>query len=86
MSKAEKRLERLKSLPKDYEWDELVALLKSLGFVQQQRSGSRVSFYHPNKPNVPIKLHEPHNVKPKVILMCYLKQVCETLTEMGFIK
>jgi predicted RNA binding protein YcfA (HicA-like mRNA interferase family) len=86
MSKKDKRLERLLQIPKDYEWSELVSLLQSLGFVMEQGSGSRVSFFHPDRPNVPIHLHEPHNRKPKTIYCHYLKDVCAVLRELGYVE
>jgi hypothetical protein len=49
MSRKDKLLEKLKSKPKDFTYDELRKVLKSLGFELDDKgrtSGSRVAFYH----------------------------------------
>ena len=55
---------RLKQFPKDFTWDELVALLEYLGF-EEVRKGKTGGFrrYFKNKENIPIRLHEPHPSK-----------------------
>jgi hypothetical protein len=59
MTKAEKLLNRFLSRPKDFTYSELLSLLKSFGFKEQQGSGSRVVFSNERiKHN--IKLHKPH--------------------------
>ena len=48
MSQIEKLIERLKSKPKDFTYDELKRLLNDYGFVENNKgktSGSRVRFY-----------------------------------------
>ena len=69
---------RLKSEPKDYTFDELEKLLKSLGFNISNKgrsSGSRVAFVHDK---VVISLHTPH---PGNVLKRYqIKQVIEVLS------
>jgi len=62
MTKADKLILRLKSTPKDFSWDELVSVLKKLGFYEQQGNGSRIKFYHPERNRV-IHLHKPHPAK-----------------------
>jgi len=42
MAKKDKLLARLFSKPKDFEWSELKALLKGLGFEEVGGTGSRV--------------------------------------------
>ena len=45
MSKIEKDIERLKSKPKDFTYDEMKRLLNNLGFIENNKgktSGSRV--------------------------------------------
>jgi len=68
MAKLEKLINRLKSRPSDFTWDELVTLLKRLGFDELQGSGSRVKFFH-KKMNYLIQLHKPH---PSKILKQYM--------------
>ncbi len=59
MTKAEKLLYRFLSRPKDFTYNELLRLLSSLGYKEQQGSGSRVVFFNEEiKHN--IKLHKPH--------------------------
>ncbi len=52
MSRKEKLIKRLRSLPKDFTYSELVSLLQQLGFEENSKgktSGSRVKFYHSDK-------------------------------------
>ena len=82
MSRLEKEIERLKSKPKDYTYDEAKSLLNKLGFFEYNKgktSGSRVEFT--NEKNVQIELHKPH---PKSILKPYqIKDIIEKLKEGG---
>lgn len=74
-----KRLDRLMERPKDYTWDELIALLKSLGYEMRTGSGSRRRFIDAEKRK--ILLHEPH---PGNILKRYqIDGVLERLQEHG---
>ncbi len=83
MGKLEKLIERLKSNPKDFTFDEMHSLLLALGFEISNKgktSGSRVKFF---KDGVCIILHKPH---PRKELLAYqIKQVIETLSEEGLI-
>ena len=84
MSRLEKEIERLKSKPKDYTYDEVKNLLNKLGFYENNKgrtSGSRVEFI--NEKNVQIELHKPH---PRNILKHYqIKDIIEKLKEGGLI-
>lgn len=77
MSKKEKLLQKLKSNPKDFTFDEMQNLLESFGFQKYEKgktSGSRVKFI---KGNIPIILHKPH---PRKELLSYqIKQIIEIL-------
>ena len=77
MSKKEKLLQKLKSNPKDFTFDEMQSLLESFGFQRYEKgktSGSRVKFI---KGNTPIILHKPH---PRKELLNYqIKQIIEIL-------
>ena len=79
MGKKEKLIQRLMSIPKDFTFDEMQALLEALGFKMSNKgktSGSRVKFY---KENTTIILHKPH---PHKELMEYqIKQIIEKLKE-----
>ncbi len=83
MGKLEKLIERLKSNPKDFTFDEMQSLLLALGFELSNKgktSGSRVKFF---KDGICIILHKPH---PRKELLAYqIKQVIETLSEEGLI-
>ncbi|MDO9260774.1 MAG: type II toxin-antitoxin system HicA family toxin [Flavobacteriaceae bacterium] len=69
MSKIEKLIEKLKQKPKDFTWDEMINVLKHVGFEQISQgktSGSRRKFV--NEKNQIISLHEPH---PQNVLKSY---------------
>ncbi|MBO5634858.1 MAG: type II toxin-antitoxin system HicA family toxin [Bacteroidales bacterium] len=82
MGTKQKLLDRLKSLPKDFTFDEAVSVLKTFGYTLRNKgttSGSRVSFSAPGR--APIMLHKPH---PKKIMKQYaIKQLLEILTSNG---
>ncbi|MBQ9814326.1 MAG: type II toxin-antitoxin system HicA family toxin [Lachnospiraceae bacterium] len=79
--KRDKAIERLKKLPKDYTFSEARSLLRSLGYIEDDKgstSGSRVCF-HSEKGR--INLHKPH---PADIMKGYMvKQLKEFLEEKG---
>ncbi len=83
MGKNEKLIDRLKSRPKDFTFDEMQTLLLSLGFEMSNKgktSGSRVKF---TKGDIFIILHKPH---PRKELLSYqIKQVIEILSEVELI-
>ena len=72
MSKKEKLIKRIKSLPKDFTFSELVTLLGMLGFSMSDKgrtSGSRVMFRNTNT-DEKITIHKPHpdsNLKSKTL-------------------
>ena len=69
MTKKEKLIQRLRSKPNDFTWNELVSLLGHFGFDfvnAGKTSGSRVRFVHQGYP--PMILHKPH---PTSILKKY---------------
>lgn len=84
MSKTEKEIERLKSKPKDFTYDEAKNLLNKLGFIENNKgrtSGSRVVFI--NKNNQCIELHRPH---PRNILKTYqVNKILKSLEEWRFL-
>lgn len=82
MSRHEKRLERLRSYPKDFEWSELEAILKALGYkVLKKGGGSKRKFVGDGLPL--ISLHEPH--PENVVKVVYLRDVVQVLEENGII-
>ena len=59
VSQQTKLLEKLKSKPKDFRWDELEKLLRGFGYKLEQNRGSRRKFVHEDS-GVMISLHKPH--------------------------
>jgi hypothetical protein len=84
MSKHKKLLQRFLSMPNDFTWRELKALLSDFGFAEGKTGrtgGSRVRFDH--KTAFPIILHRPH---PTQVLKRYqIEQIEESLRKEGFI-
>jgi predicted RNA binding protein YcfA (HicA-like mRNA interferase family) len=62
MSKIEKLIERFKTIPKDFTWDELVKVLRYFGYQEfsskGKTGGSRRKFV--NEKKEVISLHKPH--------------------------
>ncbi len=85
MSKHDKLLERFKTNPKDFTFEELKRLLGGFGYAEEQRgrtSGSAVMFYN-EITNDKISIHRPH---PGNIIKTYvLKLVAEHLKRNGLI-
>lgn len=85
MGTKEKLIERFKTLPNDFTWEEMVRMLTSLGYVQANKgrsSGSRVIFKGEGKR--PVMLHRPH--PGNVVKEYALRQVLTELTETGLIE
>ena len=84
MAKIEKLIEKLLSVPKDFNWDELVKLLAHFGYTELKKGktgGSRRKFADKYK-NI-ISLHKPH---PGNILKHYqITEVIALLKEKGLI-
>ncbi|MBI5814081.1 MAG: type II toxin-antitoxin system HicA family toxin [Nitrospinae bacterium] len=81
MSKREKLVGRFKNEPPDFTWQELVTMLKGMGYRLSIGAGSRRRFVHGDFP--PICLHEPH---PSNILKRYqIGQIKEALEENNLI-
>ncbi|UXY16704.1 type II toxin-antitoxin system HicA family toxin [Chitiniphilus purpureus] len=80
MTKNDKRLQRLKTIPADYHWDELRALLESLDWtLVQSGGGSHCFFEHVSGRR--LNTYRPH---PGGIMKRYqLKEVVALLDEMG---
>jgi len=82
LSKKDKLKIRFLSRPRDFTFDELIALLGSLGYTIEpagKTGGSRVSFS--NQDGDYIRLHKPH---PRNILKLYqLDDIVTNLKEKG---
>ena len=62
MNKKEKLIKRFRTLPKDFTFEEVVALFQGCGFTLENKgstSGSRVRFYNGSDKNAYI-MHKPH--------------------------
>lgn len=85
MTKHEKLLSKIQTKPRDFTWDELVRLLKGVGFeemVKGKTAGSRRQFYNA-KLKLAIDMHKPH---PKPILKIYqINDVLRVLQEAGLL-
>lgn len=84
MSRQEKLISRLLSVPKDFTWDELIKVLSFFGYAEftgGTTGGSRRKFIDADK-NV-IALHKPH---PGNIIKSYaIREVIAHLKERGHI-
>lgn len=66
--------------PRDFEWDDLVTLLNSLGFETINKKGVRYKFYHPEVGRK-LSFHKPH---PESTIKSYvIDQTIEYLEELG---
>ena len=80
MGKKEKLIERLKSIPKNFTFEEMKHALELLEFEMFNKgktSGSRVKFLKGNISIILIILHKPH--PRKELLEYQIKQVLEIL-------
>ncbi|WP_025673880.1 type II toxin-antitoxin system HicA family toxin [Salinivibrio socompensis] len=76
MTKAEKLLQKLKSIPNDFTWNELKSVLERLEFEEVQGSGSRVKFIRRHDGRI-INLHKPHpgNIMKKYALRIVIAEL-----------
>ena len=84
MAQVQKVIERMKAkpTPNNIKWDELVLVLKHLGYKVMMNSGSRRKFHNAERNNL-ISLHKPH--PGNEVKACYISAVRETLEEIGLI-
>lgn len=84
MGQKEKLMERLKSRPRDFTFEEAETLLGYLTYRRSNKgktSGSRIMFVSEEHP--PILMHKPH---PRKELLAYqVKQLLETLEQEGLL-
>ena len=83
MSQFEKLLKRIRTIPKDFTYDEMRTLLKHLGFEENTKgktSGSSVSFFRKSDGRV-FMFHKPH--PGNIVKQCYLKKMLKMLDESG---
>lgn len=84
MGQKDKLIKRLKSMPKDFTFEEAETLLNHFGYRRSEKgrtSGSRVMFVSTMHP--PILLHKPH---PRKELLSYqIKQLIDALEQEGLL-
>ena len=83
MSKLEKAIVRLKSIPRDYTYSEAKYILGQLGFAESNKgktSGSRVKFYRASDGRI-ILLHKPH--PSEIMSVASVKDLAEYLEGIG---
>lgn len=84
MGLKDKLIKRLKSMPKDFTFEEAETLLNHFGYHRSEKgctSGSRVMFVSTMHP--PILLHKPH---PRKELLSYqIKQLIDAIEQEGLI-
>jgi predicted RNA binding protein YcfA (HicA-like mRNA interferase family) len=84
MGRKEKILARLQQRPKDFTWDELTSLLKTLGYELRKTGktgGSRRKYIHSTAPT--ITLHKPH--PGRIVKMYVINDILELLRREGII-
>ena len=85
MSRKQKLVSRLLSKPKDFTYDELVALLGFLGYNEHKKgktAGSRRAFVNMDTKHI-IRLHKPH---PKNVLKKYqIDNLINDLSNLGLL-
>lgn len=88
MGQKEKLEQRFKSVPKDWTFDEMTALLGYYGFTLSnagKTGGSRVKFIHKGK-GIVIMMHKPHDANGKNVVKTYMiRQVLKQLEEEGLL-
>lgn len=86
MGRKEQLIQRLKSKPKDFTFDDAESLLNYLDYIRSNKgktSGSRVIFSNENHGDILLLLHKPH---PQKELKAYqIKQLLEILEQEGLI-
>ena len=80
MGTKEKQIERFKTIPSDFTFDELVTLLCRLGYKKEEKgktSGSRAIFT--DESNFQVLVHKPHpgNIMPKYVLRRIYRQLLD---------
>ena len=80
MPSGKKLVERFKTRPADFTWDEFGKMMASLGYEMMTAKGSARRFFKKGKRRI-LYIHEPH---PRKELKSYqVKQALEVLEENG---
>jgi hypothetical protein len=81
MAAAEKLIERFKTIPADFTWDELTRMLSHFGYAAQKSKGSRRKVKAEKLPT--LILHEPH--PGRIVKQYALRYVKEALESEGLL-
>lgn len=82
MSKHSKLLARLLSVPADFTWDELLTVVRKLGFEERSDKGGSYRTFIDDEGRK-LFLHEPH---PQNVLKKYaIRKVIDALNEYGLL-
>jgi predicted RNA binding protein YcfA (HicA-like mRNA interferase family) len=83
VSKVDKLRNRIAEIPSDFTWDEMVAVLKGLGFEEKSRKGGSYRTFI-SATGKKLFMHKPH---PGSIVKLYcVRQVVEALREDGILE
>ena len=85
MGRIEKKIERLKSKPRDFTWKELKSVMSHFDYQELKHGktgGSRVKFFNKDQ-NSLIVLHRPHN--PETLRGYQIDLVLTKLSEAGIL-
>ena len=86
MNKKEKLIKRLRTLPRDFTFEEVVSLFQNFGFELENKgatSGSRIKFYNEADQNAYI-MHRPH---PSNIIKGYMmRDILNFMMKNNYIK
>lgn len=86
MNRREKLIKRFRTLPKDFSFEEVIALFQGCGFALENKgatSGSRVKFYNDKDQNSFI-MHKPH---PNNVVKGYvMRDILNFLLNNGYLK
>ncbi|MBR6716301.1 MAG: type II toxin-antitoxin system HicA family toxin [Prevotella sp.] len=86
MNRREKLIKRFRTLPKDFSFEEVIALFQGCGFALENKgatSGSRVKFYNDKDQNSFI-MHKPH---PNNVVKGYImRDILNFLLNNGYLK
>lgn len=87
MTKRDKLLERFKRIPppSDFTWDELVTLMRRLGYEVLPGKGSHSAFHNAETDDYIRGIPKPHKGK-SVVMQCYLKIIRKKLTDIRVIQ
>jgi predicted RNA binding protein YcfA (HicA-like mRNA interferase family) len=81
MAAIEKLIERFKTIPADFTWDELTRVLSHFGYAAKKGKGSRRKFKAERLPT--LILHEPH--PGRIVKQYALRYVKEALENEGLL-